>query len=310
MASPFLIADAAVTAFAEPINPFLILVLCVVAGIATVFALPSRREASFRKMGGILMALAFAILAASVVRYASGDPKGGMGPYFWIFSVIALAGAIRVITHKIPVYSALYFVLTVFASAGLFLLLWAEFMAAALILIYAGAILITYVFVIMLAAEASNKKASDVALEHDAIAREPVVACAVGFALMGVMLFVIFDRMHDSQNNANVAMTIYKAPPKAPEPKIVSGPTQELGEYLFKHQMINLELAGLLLTIAMVGAIVIAKRKLTSESAEAATLEAGAGEVLYGPATPVDDNPHSIPVVGTRNPRQKVYPET
>ena len=75
-----------------------------------------------------------------------------MGVYFWIFSAIALVGAVRVVTHPRPVYSALYFVLTVFATAGLFVLLWAEFMAAALVLIYAGAILVTYVFVIMLAA--------------------------------------------------------------------------------------------------------------------------------------------------------------
>jgi len=310
MARLFLIAETTAAAFAEPINPFLILVLCVVAGIATVLALPSRREASIRKVGGIILALAFAILAASLVRYASGDPKGGMGPYFWIFSIIAIAGAIRVITHSIPVYSALYFVLTVFASAGLFLLLWAEFMAAALILIYAGAILITYVFVIMLAAEATNIKASDVALEHDAVSREPVIASAVGFALLGIMLFVIFDRMHDAQNGANVAITKFVAKEATPDLKIVSGQTQELGAFLFNHQVINLELAGLLLTIALVGAIVIAKRQLTTESAEAATLEEGSGGVLYGPATPVDDNPHSIPVMGSRNPRQKVYPET
>lgn len=302
-------ADATVTAFAEPINPFLIMVLCVIAGIATVFALPSRREASFRKVAGIVLALAFAIFAASLVRYTAGDAKGGMGPYFWVFSIIAIAGAVRVITHSVPVYSALYFVLTVFASAGLFLLLWAEFMAAALILIYAGAILITYVFVIMLAAEATNKKASDVALEHDAVAREPIMASAVGFALLGVMLFVIFDRMHDKQNGANIAITKFVAEAPAPNRKIVSGHTQELGEYLFHHHLINLELAGLLLTIAMVGAIVIAKRKLTSEAAEAA-MDEGTGEVLYGPATPVDDNPHSIPVMGTRNPRQKAFPET
>src|SRR3989440_11180469 len=111
----------------------------------------------------------------------AGEAKGGMGPFFWIFSAIAIIGALRVVTHPKPVYSALYFILTVFASAGLFLLLWAEFMAAALVLIYAGAILVTYVFVIMLAAEASAPGAGTRGfLEHDMVSKDPVIAAAVG----------------------------------------------------------------------------------------------------------------------------------
>ena len=81
-------------------------------------------------------------------------PRAGWGRISGSSPPSPSVGAIRVVTHPKPVYSALYFVLTVFASAGLFVLLWAEFMAAALVLIYAGAILVTYVFVIMLAAEA------------------------------------------------------------------------------------------------------------------------------------------------------------
>lgn len=290
-----------------PLAPGLILALCVLAGVGTVMAMPSRREASIRKAGGIVLILAGAILSAMLVRFTAGAADGGMGFYFWVFSAIALVGAMRVITHSKPVYSALYFVLTVFATAGLFLLLWAEFMAAALILIYAGAILITYVFVIMLAAEATPKGmegAAEAVLEHDAVAREPVMVSAVGFAMLGVILFVIFDKMNVDGRNA---ITVGAQKPVISQ--VVTGQTQELGSFLFNSQMINLELAGLLLTIAMVGAIVIARRKLTSESVEAKTLEQG-GEVVIGPATPVDDNPHSIPVLGTKNPRQKAYPQT
>src|SRR5262245_46979690 len=173
-----------------PLSPVVILVLCVVAGVGTVLLLPSRREASFRKVGGAVLLAAGLIFAAMLVRLTAGEAQGGMGPYFWIFSAIAIIGAIRVVTHSKPVYSALYFILTVFASAGLFLLLWAEFMAAALVLIYAGAILVTYVFVIMLAAEATPPGALQRGLEHDEISRDPVTAATVGFAMMGVMLFV------------------------------------------------------------------------------------------------------------------------
>ena len=208
-------------------------------------------------------------------------------------------GAVRVITHPRPVYSALYFVLTVFASAGLFVLLQAEFMAAALVLIYAGAILITYVFVIMLASQTSpSGSSSNFVSEYDAVSREPVIAAVVGFAMMGILLFVIFDRA------GNLAP---QALPTSADTDVekMEGATQKLGVYLFKHQSVNLELAGLILTISMVGAIVIARKRVVYHEGPQ-----GAPEVTIAPATPIDDNPFSIPVFGTDNPRQKDFPET
>ncbi len=151
----------------------------------------------------------------------------------------------------------------------------------------------------MLAAEAtapsdSSGRAPLMGLaEHDAVSREPLATAAIGFTLMGLLLFIIFD----------------KAQPIGPTPStssgIVSGGTQQLGEYLFKNQIVNLELAGLILTLAMVGAIVIARKRVISPAKVDET-----PEVLIGPNTPVDDNPHSIPVYGTDNPRQKAYPQT
>jgi NADH-quinone oxidoreductase subunit J len=282
-----------------PMAPTAILCLCVVAGLGTVLLLPGRRGTPLRVLGGLMLIAAGLILVALLIRRVGGSPISVVGPYFWIFSAIAIFGAVRVITHPKPVYSALYFVLTVFATAGLFLLLYAEFMAAALILIYAGAILVTYVFVIMLAAEATpgaaTKTGQNTAMmglaDHDAVSREPFAAAAVGFTLMGVLLFLIFDRAQAIPPVPAVASTV------------VSGDTQELGAYLFKSQIVNLELAGLILTIAMVGAIVIARKRVS-------VVETGEPEVVVGPATPVDDNPHSIPVYGTDNPRQKAYPQT
>lgn len=279
--------------------PLTILVLCVAAGIGTVLLLPSRKEASVRKVGGALLLVVLLLGIALLVRRAAQSTVwGGMGLYFWIFSIIAIIGAIRVITHPRPVYSALYFVLTVMAGAGLFVLLYAEFMAAALVIIYAGAILITYVFVIMLAAQTvpSDKPLAGLA-EYDAVSREPVLASAVGFTLMGVLLFLIFDRGRQ--------IVPLPAPPPANAIEMAQGPTQQLGRYLFTNQLVNLELAGLILTMSMVGAIIIARRRVVD-----AVVVEGEQEVVLADSTPVDDNPHSIPVTGTDNPRQKAYPET
>jgi NADH-quinone oxidoreductase subunit J len=340
---------------AAVLPPVLILVLCLVAGIGTLLLLPSRKEAALRKIGGAVILAAGLILVALLVRAAAG--MGGMGVYFWIFAAVALLSALRVITHPKPVYSALYFVLTVFASAGLFVLLWAEFMAVALIIIYAGAILVTYVFVIMLAAEATPTSGPMAGLaEHDAISREPLIACAVGFALMGVLLFVIFEKAEGVQSNtardaaasaaADAGLERYRGlsydykhpyPPDPSDPGVMKlnnsvsaefavqsdtepasiqptfepqGAVQQLGAYLFNNQLVNLELAGLILTVAMIGAIVIARRRVVSGDTIGEAIADANADTVVGPATPIDDNPHSIPVYGTENPRQKAYPET
>ena len=336
------------------IPPVVILLMCLVAGVGTVLMLPSRSEAPVRKIGGVVVLGAALIVAALLVRAAARTSGGGMGVYFWVFSAIALVGALRVVTHTRPVYSALYFVLTVFATAGLFILLWAEFMAAALVLIYAGAILVTYVFVIMLATTSAAPAAATGArprdgngsadtdgdgsaddnghavpapalaglAEHDAISREPLVAAAIGFALMGILLFVVFDRATEPIRPVNrdpvtlrsldsfpVSAQAAQADPDA-LPR-AQGATQQLGLYLFQNHLVNLELAGLILTVSMVGAIVIARRRIHSPAPDAAAAATGRGrDVFTAPMTPIDDNPHSIPVYGTDNPRQKAYPET
>ena len=304
------------------IAPALLFVLALVAAVGIILLLPGRREASLRKIGAVVV-----VAAGLVFAMLLGQSAAGMGFYFWIFAAIAVVGAVRVITHPKPVYSALYFVLTVIASAGLFVLMWAEFMAAALVLIYAGAILVTYVFVIMLAAEAAPQTGPamhEQLAEHDAISREPVIASAVGFALLGVLLFVIFDRADAIPRGFTLSNTVpanvaipgdigpaipvgtQSAANPATKPATAFQPvggTQKLGVYLFNKHLVNLELAGLILTVAMVGAIVIARKRVVGGPALA-------GGTITAPMTPIDDNPHSIPVVGTENPRQKEYPET
>jgi len=283
--------------------PTLILVLCAVAGIGTYLLMPSRRENATRAIGAVIIGVAGLVMAALLIRAGSNyitSDGGGMGAYFWIFSAIALASALRVITHPRPVYSALYFVLTVFASAGLFVLLWAEFMAVALVLIYAGAILVTYVFVIMLASQAGtsvDKTGAATGLaEYDTTSREPLVATVLGFTLAGFLLYLVFDK--------SAAVT-----PVPASPALVTSSVQDLGMVLFRDHLISLELAGVILTISMVGAIVISRRRVATQTGLLGE-PTGPTDIVNAPNTPIDDNPNSIPVTGSDNPRQKAYPET
>ena len=109
-----------------------------------------------------------------------------------IFGLAAIAGAARMVTHPRPVFAAIYFVLVVVSSAGMFLLMDAEFMAFSLIIVYAGAILITYLFVLMLAQDATSTAGEAL---YDRLPREPIAALVVGFVLLAVLsdAFLLVD---------------------------------------------------------------------------------------------------------------------
>jgi len=292
----------------ELLSPMAIVALCVLGAVGIGLLLPSARSATPRRVGGALATAAGLGITVLLLRAGNAAGWGGeVGLYFWAFSAITLVSAVRVITHPRPVYSALYFVLTVFASAGLFVLLWAEFMAAALVLIYAGAVLVTYVFVIMLAAESTGGIGAAAHVgDADKISRDPFLAGAVGFTLLGVLLMVAFDGASVPKVEVGTeTSTQVGAFRNAPN---VSGDTQELGAYLYQQQMLPVQVAMLVLTLAMTGAVIISRRKIYIPQTGPRVVPSAAD--VTSPATPTDDDPHSIPVYGTSDPRAKEYPQT
>ena len=289
------------------VAPALILVLCIVAGVGTTMLLPGHGKASLRRAGGAALGLSGLVLAVCIPSLLTGVADA---VYFWIFSAIALASAVRVVTHPRPVYSALYFVLTVFASAGLFVLMQAEFMAAALVLIYAGAILVTYVFVIMLASQATGVAPGDGPPgrwpAYDATAASRARRRRWGSPRWACCCSSSDDRAPNGQ--------ILPAGVGSAMPTVNGGSTEGLGVFLFRSQSAQLEMAGVILLVSMVGAIVISRRQVlvTPEpgetKAEAHPPKISSRRWSTRPATPTDDNPHSIPVHGTDNPRREGVP--
>ncbi|MBL8762454.1 MAG: NADH-quinone oxidoreductase subunit J [Phycisphaerae bacterium] len=171
------------------INPYLFYGAVVLGGLGIAMALP-RGGKTAQIVGAVIAAL-----AGGLVLFGMGIKSVASLPniYFYIFSAIGLGAALRVISHPRPVYAALYFILTVLASGGLFLLLSAEFMAMALIIVYAGAILITYLFVIMLATQAPTEDRPEELAEYDTSAREPIAATTAGFVLLAVLTTLAFN---------------------------------------------------------------------------------------------------------------------
>jgi NADH-quinone oxidoreductase subunit J len=110
---------------------------------------------------------------------------------FYLFAGLAVLGAALMLSQSNPVHAALAFALVVLSSCGLFLLLAAPFLMAATIIIYAGAIVVTFLFVIMLAQQAGLSSA-------DTRSREPFLATMAGFILLG-SLAIILDRSYSTK---------------------------------------------------------------------------------------------------------------
>jgi NADH-quinone oxidoreductase subunit J len=166
--------------------------------------------------------------------------------FFWIFGAIAVVGALSCITRKNPVASALWLVVTLFALAAMYVLLDAQFIAALQVLVYAGAIMVLFLFVIMLL-NLGHPGPSDI--------KGPV---GVGIAaLLGGTLLLQLRVLGQA------------APPDAitlPEGTMAAlqqqGMVAAVAGPLFDAYLIPFEITSLLLLAAIVGAVVLAKRKL------------------------------------------------
>lgn len=237
-------------------------------GAIGLYLMLPRERAPLVRIGGLLGALALGALFLFLAR-AADHAVGGAAQrppvYFYLFSAIMIAGAVGVVCQPRPVYAALYFVLVTLAGAGLFVLLLAEFMAIVLIIIYAGAILVTYVFVIMLASQGSVGGAV-VAPAYDRRSSGGFIAVFVAFVLVGAIAQVLLPAKgaitasHPDAENSLMVASLTAPEPTATQPAMIPSNVQVLGVSLYSQYAMSLELAGILLTIALIGAVVIARK--------------------------------------------------
>jgi len=289
-----------------------------VGALAVYLMMPAHRT-SPRHFGGLLGLLALAGLFGFLINQFAVESLPNL--YYYVFSVLAVACAVRVITHARPVYSALFFVMVVLSVAGLFVILEAEFMAFAMVIIYAGAILVTYLFVIMLATLPQVEGEEEQSPLYDRVAREPFSAVILGFALVAVLTNVMFraddlkptEQFADLPAHVAVVQEIPKRViPSLREAEIVPadvdltqamlsvqgdrlivlnasgaehlvplddelkallagqmGNIDRIGLTLFKGHPLGIELAGIILLLSMVGAIVIGRKNVLVEMDQA-----------------------------------------
>jgi NADH:ubiquinone oxidoreductase subunit 6 (subunit J) len=157
------------------------LLLPLILGFLAVLLLLPRPRPFPTLWGGAAGGLALFAAGAFLVRI---DAVNAESLLFYSFSGIALIGGGLLISQRNPVHAALSFALVVLSTCGLFLLQAAPFLTAATTIVYAGAIVVTFLFVIMLAQQAGSSDA-------DQRSREPLLATVAGFVLLGTLLSLL-----------------------------------------------------------------------------------------------------------------------
>lgn len=160
---------------------------------------------------------------------------------FYVFAAILLGSGLRVITARNPVHAALYLVLAFFTASAIWLLLRAEFLAITLVLVYVGAVMVLFLFVVMML---------DVNLERlrEGFWQTLPLGLAVGILMAFEMAVVLYDRWQGLARTPKVPAAGYSN-------------TKELGRLIYTQYAYAFELAAVLLLVAIVAAIALTLRR-------------------------------------------------
>jgi len=269
----------------DPLSSGPLLAGAVVAAAASLWLLlPNGQDnATSRWLG------AFLGLGALVAFIATGRRLGGLGEeaVFLIVSLVAVISAAATIVSRSPVYAAIWFALSLAGVAGVLLVLGAQFLGVATIVVYAGAILVMFLFVLMLAQPAGLAP-------YDRVSNEPFLSAVAGAVLLGVLSLSIGRLSAGPASCCGMPSrtTATAAPSESPiagdataaTPADAPGATgavaaaadplaenhvARLGGELFGRHLVAVEAAGVLLLVALIGAIAVVARGETTHAAEA-----------------------------------------
>jgi NADH-quinone oxidoreductase subunit J len=167
--------------------------------------------------------------------------------FFYLFAAVTLMSGLLVIVARNPVHAVLWLILAFFNAAGLFVLLGAEFLAMILVVVYVGAVAVLFLFVVMMLDV-------DFASLRAGFIRHASIGALVGLVLLVELIMVVAFRVIDSASG--VVANAPRAP--AADPTITN--TEALGRLLYTQYVYFFQAAGLILLVAMIGAIVLTLR--------------------------------------------------
>ena len=164
---------------------------------------------------------------------------------FYLFSAVTVFAAVMVISSKNPVHSVLFLILAFFNSAGLFVLLGAEFLAMILVVVYVGAVAVLFMFVVMML------DINIAELKHGFLQYLPLGG-VVGLILLMELILSLGGFIISSQSQNSIA---------APRPNVNEiTNTEAIGNLIYTNYIYFFQAAGLILLVAMIGAIVLTHR--------------------------------------------------
>jgi NADH-quinone oxidoreductase subunit J len=255
-----------VTGTLPELTPGLLLASAVTAAAASLWLLlPRGAESRLARWLGL--ALGAAALAGLV---ATGRRLGGLGEeaVFLAVSLVAVVSGAATVLTRSPVYSAIWFALALAGVAGVLLVLGAQFLGVATIVVYAGAILVMFLFVLMLAQPSGMAP-------YDRVSNEPLLSAVAGAVLLGLLSLFVGRLSAETpaccrvpSRGAALATPAGQAAaplPPADATTTAADPLAEnhvarLGGELFGRHLLAVEAAGVLLLVALIGSIAIVSR--------------------------------------------------
>ena len=160
---------------------------------------------------------------------------------FYVFAAMLIFSALRVITAKNPVHAAMFLVLSFVTAAALWLLIYAEFLAITLVLVYVGAVMVLFLFVVMMLDINFDKL-------REGFWKHLPIAATVAMLMAGQMALLLWGK----------ALNLHSESPAAPAATVSN--TKDLGRILYTDYLLPFELAAVVLLVAMIAAIALTFR--------------------------------------------------
>ena len=214
----------------------------------------------------LLLTVVRADSAPSAPHFLTAYKSLSFGAAYWVLVGLSLVSAVLMVTSRNPVYSALWFAMVLLSNSGLYLLMDASFLAAATVIVYAGAVVVTFLFVVMLAQPNG-------AAAYDRLTREPFLAtCVAGLVLLVLLLSTLtYSSATEVSPTAGVETrrpsteTVQQVASQTTLPTKIDASVPHvagLGKSLFLEHYLSVEVIGALLLAAVVGAMLIATHRV------------------------------------------------
>ncbi|HYY43398.1 MAG TPA: NADH-quinone oxidoreductase subunit J [Pyrinomonadaceae bacterium] len=186
--------------------------------------------------------------------------QGWESVFFWVFAVAAMIAALLTVLAKNAVHSALFLISTLISVAALFILLGAEFIAGVQILVYVGGVMVLFLFVIMLVNVSAEERGGEMLFNRPG----QIAASVIFLALLSLGLIYALRTGYEGLLRRDQERIATAIPPPSAQPSEtrvmrISQDTQRVGGSLYRFASIPFEIASVLLLVAIVGSVMLAR---------------------------------------------------